>query len=159
MVQPTTDRPVRVGVFSTTTQAVRAIDDLLKAGFAKDEISVLCSDQRKEELFAEFPHPPLPTDHLQEAVVTGGAIGAGLGGLAAITAADRLRSGDSSSLTAGLLQLHADRVRIVEREQHLCERFAASHPRVPTAFVPALAEDVHDLDGLRTIGEALADQA
>jgi anion-transporting ArsA/GET3 family ATPase len=78
---------------------------------------------------------------------------------AAITAADRLRSGDSSSLTAGLLQLHADRVRIVEREQHLCERFAASHPQVPTAFVPALAEDVHDLDGLRTIGEGLADQA
>jgi anion-transporting ArsA/GET3 family ATPase len=77
---------------------------------------------------------------------------------AAITAADRLRSGDSSSLTAGLLQLHADRVRIVEREQHLCERFAASHPQVPTAFVPALAEDVHDLDGLRTIGEGLADQ-
>jgi anion-transporting ArsA/GET3 family ATPase len=78
---------------------------------------------------------------------------------AAITAAERLRSGDSSSLTAGLLQLHADRVRIVEREQHLCERFAASHPQVPTAFVPALAEDVHDLDGLRTIGEGLADQA
>jgi anion-transporting ArsA/GET3 family ATPase len=77
---------------------------------------------------------------------------------AAITAAERLRSGDSSSLTAGLLQLHADRVRIVEREQHLCERFAASHPQVPTAFVPALAEDVHDLDGLRTIGEGLADQ-
>jgi anion-transporting ArsA/GET3 family ATPase len=78
---------------------------------------------------------------------------------AAITAADRLRSGDSSSLTAGLLQLHADRVRIVERERHLCERFAASHPQVPTAFVPALAEDVHDLDGLRTIGEGLAHQA
>jgi anion-transporting ArsA/GET3 family ATPase len=78
---------------------------------------------------------------------------------AAITAADRLRSGDSSSLTAGLLQLHADRVRIVERERHLCERFAASHPQVPTALVPALAEDVHDLDGLRTIGEGLAHQA
>jgi anion-transporting ArsA/GET3 family ATPase len=77
---------------------------------------------------------------------------------AAITAADRLRSGDSSSLTAGLLQLHADRVHIVERERHLCERFAASHPQVPTAFVPALAEDVHDLDGLRTIGEGLAHQ-
>jgi anion-transporting ArsA/GET3 family ATPase len=78
---------------------------------------------------------------------------------AAITAADRLRAGDSSSFAAGLLQLHADRVRIVEREQHLCERFAASHPQVPTAYVPALAEDVHDLDGLRTIGEGLADQA
>ena len=34
----------------------------------------------------------------------------------------------------------------------------SSHPQVPTAFVPALAEDVHDLDGLRTIGEGLADQ-
>ena len=77
----------------------------------------------------------------------------------AITAADRLRAGDSSSLTAGLLQLHADRVRIIEREKHLRERFAASHPRVPTAVVPAMPGDVHDLDGLRAIGESLAHQA
>lgn len=74
----------------------------------------------------------------------------------AITAAERLRAGDSSSLTAGLLQLHADRVRIVERERHLRERFAASHPQVPTAVAPAMASDVHDLDGLRAIGESLA---
>ena len=78
---------------------------------------------------------------------------------AAITAADRLQSGDSSSLTAGLLRLHADRVRIIEREQHLRERFAAAHPTVPTAVVPAMASDVHDLDGLRAIGDSLADQA
>jgi anion-transporting ArsA/GET3 family ATPase len=77
---------------------------------------------------------------------------------AAITAADRLKSGDSSSLTAGLLRLHADRVRIIEREQHLRERFAAAHPKVPTAVVPAMASDVHDLDGLRAIGESLAQQ-
>jgi anion-transporting ArsA/GET3 family ATPase len=76
----------------------------------------------------------------------------------AITAADRLRAGDSSSLTAGLLRLHADRVRIIEREAHLRERFAASHPAVATAVVPAMAGDVHDLDGLRAIGELLADQ-
>jgi anion-transporting ArsA/GET3 family ATPase len=75
---------------------------------------------------------------------------------AAITAADRLQAGDSSSLTAGLLRLHADRVHIIEREQHLRERFAASHPTVPTAVVPAMASDVHDLDGLRTIGDSLA---
>ena len=62
---------------------------------------------------------------------------------------------DSSSLTAGLLRLHADRVRIIEREQHLRERFAAAHPKVPTAVVPAMASDVHDLDGLReAIGES-----
>jgi hypothetical protein len=87
MVQPTTDRPVRVGVFDTTAQATRAIDDLLKAGFSKPEISVICSDERREELFADFPHPPLPEDHLRGAIVTGGAIGAGIGGVAAATAA------------------------------------------------------------------------
>ena len=32
-------------------------------------------------------------------------------------------------------------------------------PEVATAVVPALAGDVHDLDGLRVIGELLADQA
>jgi len=77
----------------------------------------------------------------------------------AITGADRLRSADSSSLAAGLLQLHADRMRILEREQHLRERFAASHPQVPTALVAAMPGDIHDLAGLRTIGAKLAEQA
>lgn len=75
---------------------------------------------------------------------------------AAIAAAERLRAQDESSLTAGLLQLHADRVRILAREQHLRRRFASSHPQVPTTVVPAMSGDVHDLDGLRAVGEALA---
>jgi hypothetical protein len=45
---------------------------------------------------------------------------------------------------------------MVEREARLRERFAAAHPQVPTAVVPALAGDVHDLDGLRQVGELLA---
>jgi anion-transporting ArsA/GET3 family ATPase len=77
----------------------------------------------------------------------------------AITAAERLRAGDSSSLAAGLLQLHADRVRIIEREDDLRDRFVASHPQVPTAVVPAMPGDIHDLDGLRAIGEKLAGQS
>jgi anion-transporting ArsA/GET3 family ATPase len=76
----------------------------------------------------------------------------------AITGADRLRAADSSSLAAGLLQLHADRMRMIEREQLLRDRFVASHPQVPTAVVPAMPGDIHDLDGLRTIGAKLADQ-
>jgi anion-transporting ArsA/GET3 family ATPase len=75
-----------------------------------------------------------------------------------IAAADRLRAGDSASLAAGLLQLHADRVRIIERERHLRDRFVAAHPQVPTAVVPAMPADIHDLEGLRRIGDALADQ-
>jgi anion-transporting ArsA/GET3 family ATPase len=76
----------------------------------------------------------------------------------AITAAERLRGADSSSLAAGLLQLHADRVRIIEREDDLRDRFVASHPQVQTAAVPARAGEIHDLDGLRAIGTLLAQQ-
>ncbi len=74
----------------------------------------------------------------------------------AMAAAARLRKHQSGSLTAGLLRLHADRSRMVEREALLRERFAAAHPEVPTAVVPALAGDVHDLQGLRRVGELLA---
>ena len=74
----------------------------------------------------------------------------------AITVADRLRDRDASSLTAGLLRLHADRVRMVERETLLQDRFAAAHPQVPTVVVPAMAGDVHDLTGLREVGRLLA---
>ena len=74
----------------------------------------------------------------------------------AIAAADRLGRTSSESTTAGLLRLHADRVRMVERETHLRERWATAHPEVETTVVPALATDVHDLDGLRRIGDLLA---
>ena len=74
----------------------------------------------------------------------------------AMAAATRLRKLDPESLTAGLLRLHADQSRMVEREARLRERFAAAHPEVPTAVVPALPGDVHDLDGLRRVGELLA---
>ena len=53
----------------------------------------------------------------------------------------------TAPLTAGLLRLHADRERMVEREAVLRQRFAAAHPSVATAVVPALAGDVHDLEG------------
>ncbi|WP_301124524.1 ArsA family ATPase [Streptomyces cacaoi] len=59
-------------------------------------------------------------------------------------------------LTAGLLRLHAERMRLQDREQRTRERFTALHPEVPVAEVGALPGDVHDLDGLRAIGERLA---
>jgi anion-transporting ArsA/GET3 family ATPase len=74
----------------------------------------------------------------------------------AMAAAARLRKKDDTALSGGLLRLHADRTRLVEREERLRERFAAAHPQVPTAVVPALAGDVHDLTGLRRVGELLA---
>ncbi|MCK8437769.1 ArsA family ATPase [Streptomyces sp. D2-8] len=59
-------------------------------------------------------------------------------------------------LTASLLRLHADRMQLLSREQHTRDRFTALHPEVAVTEVAALPGDVHDLAGLRDIGERLA---
>ncbi|QPP07327.1 ArsA family ATPase [Streptomyces bathyalis] len=64
--------------------------------------------------------------------------------------------GQTEQLAAALLRLHAERMRLLSRERRTRDRFAALHPEVPVAEVEALAGDVHDLAGLRTIGELLA---
>ncbi|HYO39069.1 MAG TPA: ArsA family ATPase [Nocardioidaceae bacterium] len=70
-----------------------------------------------------------------------------------------LAASATAGLTAGLLRLHADRSRTVARETRLRSRFSTAHPDVATAVVPALPSDVHDLDGLRLVGELLAGRA
>lgn len=75
----------------------------------------------------------------------------------ASAAAQRLASDSNDDpLAARLLELHAARLRERERQHHVTERFTGAHPNVSIAQVPALAEDVHDLAGLREIGELLA---
>ncbi|MFG2293481.1 ArsA family ATPase [Streptomyces sp. NPDC048603] len=59
-------------------------------------------------------------------------------------------------ITAGLLRLHAERMQVIAREQHTRDRFASLHPEVAVAEVAALPGDVHDLAGLRAIGDRLA---
>ncbi|GGK90674.1 ArsA family ATPase [Streptomyces flaveus] len=59
-------------------------------------------------------------------------------------------------LTAGLLRLHAERMRLLFREQRTRDRFTSLHPEVAVAEVAALPGDVHDLAGLRDIGDRLA---
>ncbi|MEV5770901.1 ArsA family ATPase [Streptomyces antimycoticus] len=67
-------------------------------------------------------------------------------------------SADTSAerLAAGLLRLHAERMQVLGREQRTHDRFTALHPEVPVAQVAALPGDVHDLAGLRAIGDRLA---
>jgi anion-transporting ArsA/GET3 family ATPase len=78
--------------------------------------------------------------------------------------ADRARvaaaslSSEGHELTAALLGIHANRQAQAERQHHLAERFTAAHPSVPVAMMPAMAEDIHDLAGLRAIGETLAER-
>jgi len=84
--------------------------------------------------------------------------GVDLSAAAAMSGYEKLRdsSDDASHMAAGLLRLHADRRLIVERETRLRRRFATAHPDVATVVLPALPTDVHDLDGLRSIGDLLS---
>jgi anion-transporting ArsA/GET3 family ATPase len=63
---------------------------------------------------------------------------------------------DPSSLTAGVLRLHAGRLQLSQREARLQERFSSAHPGVPVVEVAAQPGDVHDLDGLRAVGTDLS---
>jgi anion-transporting ArsA/GET3 family ATPase len=64
--------------------------------------------------------------------------------------------GNPAALTAAALRLHAERMSLGERERRVAGSFRAVHPAVPVVEVPALPEDVHDLAGLRRIGETFA---
>ncbi|MCW2575564.1 MAG: Oxyanion-translocating ATPase [Modestobacter sp.] len=63
--------------------------------------------------------------------------------------------GKGAKLVAGALRVHAERMTVATREQRLADRFTSAHPEVRVRTVPAAAGDVHDLDGLRVMGEAL----
>ncbi|WP_339155823.1 ArsA family ATPase [Actinomadura luteofluorescens] len=71
-------------------------------------------------------------------------------------AAETLEERGEHTLTAALLRLHTDRLQLAAREERLRDHFASTHPTVPVTAVPAQAEDVHDLDGLRQVGGDLA---
>ena len=78
------DQPIRVGVYSTITDADKAVDGLLKLGFTKDHITVICSEDWKAAHFREFRHEDPSGMHTPAAVAIGGAIGAVLGGMTAV---------------------------------------------------------------------------
>jgi anion-transporting ArsA/GET3 family ATPase len=63
--------------------------------------------------------------------------------------------GEGAELAAGALRVHAERMALAAREQHLADRFTSAHPEVAVRTVPAAAGDVHDLDGLRGMADAL----
>ncbi|RBY78381.1 ArsA family ATPase [Geodermatophilus sp. TF02-6] len=63
--------------------------------------------------------------------------------------------GEGAELAAGALRVHAERMTVAAREQRLADRFTSAHPQVAVRTVPAAAGDVHDLDGLRGMADAL----
>ena len=77
----------------------------------------------------------------------------------ALAAAEQLADAEARSTTAatteGLLRLHASLAETAARQERLAARFTAGHPGIPVVEVPASAQDIHDLEGLREIATAL----
>jgi anion-transporting ArsA/GET3 family ATPase len=71
-------------------------------------------------------------------------------------AATQLDELGGHDLAASLLRVHADVAETAAQHRAVITRFRTSHPGVPLGIVPAHAVDIHDLDGLREIGRALA---
>lgn len=120
----TLERPIRVGVFSTMRAADCAVENLLNAGFTRDQITVVCSDRAKEEHFREFEHEEPAGSYTPAAVAVGGAIGAALGGLTVLAGAvttaglGLLAAGGLAAWTGGIVGglVGAMMTRGVERE-------------------------------------------
>lgn len=71
-------------------------------------------------------------------------------------AAAQLEALGDHDLAAALLRVHVEVAETAARHRGVITRFATSHPGVPLGTVPAHPVDIHDLEGLREIGEALA---
>jgi anion-transporting ArsA/GET3 family ATPase len=63
---------------------------------------------------------------------------------------------DENPAAADVLMIHAALAARAERERAVARRFTAAHAGVPVATIAAQPVDVHDIDGLRAIGAALA---
>ena len=76
-------------------------------------------------------------------------------------AADTLaaKNDPSLALTVAALRVHAEVAAAAEHDARMAKRFTAAHPAVGMVAVPALTADVHDLEGLRQIGQLLGGQA
>jgi anion-transporting ArsA/GET3 family ATPase len=70
-------------------------------------------------------------------------------------AATALTAAGDQAMTADALRVHAALIRQAEREARVAETFTGSFPAVPAVSVTAQPADVHDVDGLRTIGALL----
>jgi outer membrane lipoprotein SlyB len=78
---------LEVGVFTTVEDARRAVNGLLDAGFPKQKITVVCSDDTKERYFREFEHQEPAGTYTPTATIAGGTIGALLGGATVVASA------------------------------------------------------------------------
>ena len=99
-MQPTQsdlEEPIRTGIFSSIGAADQAVCKLLDAGFNQDQITVICSDQVREQYFREFEHQKPAGAKTPAAAAIGSAVGAAIGGATTVAAGV---AGDAVALVA-----------------------------------------------------------
>ncbi|MEZ0363712.1 ArsA family ATPase [Mycobacterium sp. pUA109] len=75
------------------------------------------------------------------------------------TLQDKADTDDATTLTAAVLQVHANRGSTAKREVRLLSRFTGANPHVAIVGVPSLPFDVSDLEALRAIADQLTSAA
>jgi anion-transporting ArsA/GET3 family ATPase len=78
----------------------------------------------------------------------------GLGADDTEAALESLTADGGQELTVDVLRVHADLLERRALQERVSERFLTAHPGVPVVTIAAQPADVHDLDGLRAIGNA-----
>jgi anion-transporting ArsA/GET3 family ATPase len=74
---------------------------------------------------------------------------------ALLAAPARAAAAGLDSPIGDLLRIHADLAEQAERQSAVAARFHREYPRVPVATAAAQPADIHDIDGLRRIGDDL----
>jgi anion-transporting ArsA/GET3 family ATPase len=80
----------------------------------------------------------------------------GLDAAESLAAAERLAALGGHERTVDVLRAHAALAQQALRERRVAARFTEAFPAVPAVSVTAQPADVHDVDGLRTIGAAIS---
>jgi hypothetical protein len=86
MVAATQSPTVRVGVYPSLADADAAVRGLQEVGFTNTEISVVCASDAWQRHFEAFNHQRPAGKNTPQAAAAGAAVGATIGGLAAVAA-------------------------------------------------------------------------
>lgn len=81
-LHPEKECPVRAGVFTSIREVEEVVQELLRAGFTQEEITVVCSDEATKHHFHDYIHQNPAGTQLPVAAAAGGAAGAAIGGVA-----------------------------------------------------------------------------
>lgn len=103
-VHPFRVHPIQVGVFERITDAQLALEQLSRAGFRRDQVSLICPQCEPEDGLG-IERPLAPSEHATRGALGGSGAGAFLGGLVALLGITT--AGGAPLVAAGALALGA----------------------------------------------------